>query len=295
MKILVTGRNGQVGWELQRTLAPLGEVVALDRQALDLRNPDAIRAVVREVRPHLIVNPAAYTAVDKAESEAEVAQAVNGVAPGILAEEAKRLGAALIHYSTDYVFDGSKNGAYREEDAPCPINVYGKTKLAGEDAVRAVGVPHLILRTSWVYGVRGKNFLLTMRRLGKEREELKIVADQTGAPTWSRLIAEATAHIAAQRLTRLQELDGIYNFTASGSTSWHGFAAAIFAHAQAGAQEPANIPRLIPITTSEYPLPAPRPPNSVLCGDKLRREFGLVMPDWRDNLNLCLDDLTGMA
>lgn len=293
MKILVTGRNGQVGWELQRTLAPLGEVVALDRQALDLRNPDAIRAVVREVRPHLIVNPAAYTAVDKAESEAEVAQAVNGVAPGILAEEAKRLGAALIHYSTDYVFDGSKNGAYREEDAPCPINVYGKTKLAGEDAVRAVGMPHLILRTSWVYGVRGKNFLLTMRRLGKEREELKIVADQTGAPTWSRLIAEATAHIAAQRLTRLQELDGIYNFTASGSTSWHGFASAIFEHA--AAQESAAIPRLIPIATSEYPLPAPRPPNSVLCGDKLRREFGLVMPDWRDNLNLCLDDLTGMA
>jgi dTDP-4-dehydrorhamnose reductase len=293
VKILVTGRNGQVGWELQRTLAPLGEVVALDRQALDLRNPDAIRAVVREVRPHLIVNPAAYTAVDKAESEAEVAQAVNGVAPGILAEEAKRLGAALIHYSTDYVFDGSKNGAYREEDAPCPINVYGKTKLAGEDAVRAIGVPHLILRTSWVYGVRGKNFLLTMRRLGKEREELKIVADQTGAPTWSRLIAEATAHIAAQRLTRLQELDGIYNFTASGSTSWHGFAAAIFAHA--AAQESADVPRLIPIATSEYPLPAPRPPNSVLCGDKLRREFGLVMPDWRDNLNLCLDDLTGMA
>lgn len=291
MKILVTGRNGQVGWELQRTLAPLGEVVALDRQALDLRNPDAIRAVVREIKPHLIVNPAAYTAVDKAESEAEVAQAVNGVAPGILAEEAKRLGAALIHYSTDYVFDGSKNGAYREEDAPCPINVYGKTKLAGEDAVRAVGVPHLILRTSWVYGVRGKNFLLTMLRLGKEREELKIVADQNGAPTWSRLIAEATAHIAAQRLTRLQELDGIYNFTASGCTSWHGFAEAIFAHAARTTPSPEKILRLTPIATSEYPLPAPRPANSVLSGDKLRREFGLVMPDWRDNLNLCLDDL----
>ncbi len=291
MKILVTGRNGQVGWELQRTLAPLGEVVALDRQALDLRNPDAIRAVVREIKPHLIVNPAAYTAVDKAESEAEVAQAVNGVAPGILAEEAKRLGAALIHYSTDYVFDGSKNGAYREEDAPCPINVYGKTKLAGEDAVRAVGVPHLILRTSWVYGVRGKNFLLTMLRLGKEREELKIVADQNGAPTWSRLIAEATAHIAAQRLTRLQELDGIYNFTSSGCTSWHGFADAIFAHAARTTPSPEKILRLTPIATSEYPLPAPRPANSVLSGDKLRREFGLVMPDWRDNLNLCLDDL----
>lgn len=291
MKILVTGRNGQVGWELQRTLAPLGEVVALDRQALDLRSADAIRAVVREIRPHLIVNPAAYTAVDKAESEAEVAQAVNGIAPGILAEEAKRLGAALIHYSTDYVFDGSKNGAYREEDAPCPINVYGKTKLAGEDAVRAVGVPHLILRTSWVYGVRGRNFLLTMQRLGKERPELKIVSDQTGAPTWSRLIAEATAHIAAQRLTRLQELDGTYNFTASGSTSWHGFAEAIFAHPALVPSEGAA-PRLTAIPSREYPVPAPRPANSVLSGDKLRREFGLIMPDWRDNLNLCLDDLT---
>lgn len=292
-KILVTGKNGQVGWELQRTLACLGEVVALDRQALDLSSPDSIRAAIREVKPHLIVNPAAYTAVDKAESEPELALAVNGTAPGVMAEEAKRLGAVMVHYSTDYVFDGSKTKPYTEEDIPCPLNVYGNTKLAGEEAVRAVGVPHLILRTSWVYGVRGKNFLLTMRRLGKEREELKIVADQTGAPTWSRLIAEATAHIAAQRLTRLQELDGIYNFTASGSTSWHGFASAIFEHA--AAQESAAIPRLIPIATSEYPLPAPRPANSVLCGDKLRREFGLVMPDWRDNLNLCLDDLTGMA
>jgi dTDP-4-dehydrorhamnose reductase len=285
-KILVTGKNGQVGRELQRTLACLGEVVALDRQALDLSNPDSIRAVIREVKPHLIVNPAAYTAVDQAESEPELAQAVNGTAPGIMAEEAKRLGAVMVHYSTDYVFDGSKSKPYNEEDAPCPLNVYGKTKLAGEDAVRAVGVPHLILRTSWVYGARGRNFLLTIRRLAQEREELKIVADQIGAPTWSRLIAEATAQIVAQRLTRLQELQGTYNFSAAGSTSWHGFAAAIVEKSRL--ERP---PRLLPIPSSEYPLPAPRPKNSVLSNDKLRRDFGVVMPDWQIGLGLCLEDL----
>ena len=186
MKILLTGKNGQVGWELQRTLAPLGEVVAVDRQALDLANPDAIRALIREVKPALIVNPAAYTAVDKAESEPELAMAVNGIAPGIMAEEAKRLGAAMIHYSTDYVFDGTQTSPYTEKDRPNPGNVYGKTKLAGEQAIQAVGVPHLILRTSWVYGSRGRNFLLTILRLAQERDELKIVDDQIGAPTSSR-------------------------------------------------------------------------------------------------------------
>lgn len=284
-KILVTGKNGQVGWELQRALASLGEVIAVDRAALDLSNPDSIRNVIREVKPHLIVNPAAYTAVDKAESEPDVAQAVNGVAPGIMAEEAKRLGAALIHYSTDYVFDGSKDGAYVEEDATCPLNVYGKTKLAGEDAIRAVGVPHLILRTSWVYGVRGKNFLLTILRLAKEREELKIVADQVGAPTWSRLIAETTGQIVAQRIRNLEELSGIYNFTAAGSASWHGFASAIVEGSQV------RTPRLIPIPTSEYPLPAPRPKNSILSNDKLRSEFGLAMPDWKVCLELAMQEM----
>ena len=285
-KILVTGKNGQVGWELQRTLACLGEVVALDRQVLDLSCPDSIRAVIRGVKPHLIVNPAAYTAVDQAESEPELAQAVNGIAPGVMAEESKRLGAVMVHYSTDYVFDGSKSKPYTEEDAPCPLNVYGRTKLAGEEAVRAAGVPHLILRTSWVYGARGRNFLLTIRRLAQEREELKIVADQIGAPTWSRLIAEATAQIVAQRLGRLQELQGTYNFTAGGNTSWHGFAAAIVTNGGAVKQ-----PRLLPIPSSEYPLPAPRPKNSVLSNDKLRRDFGLAMPDWQAGLGLCLDDL----
>lgn len=283
-KILVTGTNGQVGWELCRTLACLGEVVAVDRQALDIASADSIRAVIREVKPHLIVNPAAYTAVDKAESEPDLAMAVNGRAPGVMAEEAKRLGAVLVHYSTDYVFDGSKAKPYSEEDAPCPVNVYGRTKLAGEEAIRAVDVPHLILRTSWVYGARGRNFLLTVQRLAQEREELKIVADQIGAPTWSRLIAETTAMILAQRLARLQELRGTYNLSAGGSTSWHGFAAAIIENSRL-----AKSPRLLPIPTSEYPLPAPRPKNSILSNEKLRQDFGMTMPDWRLGLDLCMD------
>jgi dTDP-4-dehydrorhamnose reductase len=296
MKILVTGKNGQVGWELQRTLAPLGEVVAVDRSILDLTSPDSIRAVIREVKPNLIVNPAAYTAVDKAESEPDIAQAVNGVAPGVMAEEAKRLGAALIHYSTDYVFDGCKVGPYVEDDPTCPLNVYGKTKLAGEDAIRAVGLPHLILRTSWVYGVRGKNFLLTILRLAKEREELKIVGDQIGAPTWSRLIAETTAQIVAQRMRNLCELSGTYNFTATGNTSWHGFASAIVEASRADRPQSSVLsPRLIAIPTSEYPLPAPRPKNSVLANDKLLRDFGLAMPDWHLGLEMAIAELKVFA
>lgn len=283
-RILLTGKNGQVGWELQRALAPLGEVVAVDRQVLDLADPDAIRAVIRDVQPQLIVNPAAYTAVDKAESEPDLAQAVNGTAPGIMAEEAKRLGAALIHYSTDYVFDGAKDGAYVEDDPTNPLNVYGQTKLAGEQAIRASGAAHLILRTSWVYGARGKNFLLTMLRLAKEREELKIVADQIGAPTWSRHIAETTAQILAQRIGLWPELGGLYHFSAGGSTSWHGFAAAIV---ELGGIAPQ--PRLIPIPTSEYPLPAARPKNSLMSNAALAAAFGLTMPDWNVSLRLCME------
>jgi len=283
-KILLTARNGQVGWELQRTLAPLGEVVALDRTALDLAAPDAIRTVIREVKPQLIVNAAAYTAVDRAETEPDLAHAVNATAPGIMAEEAKRLGAALIHYSTDYVFDGAKDGAYVEEYPTNPLNVYGKTKLAGEQAIRASGAAHLILRTSWVYGARGKNFLLTMLRLAKEREELKIVADQIGAPTWSRHIAETTAQILAQRIGQWPELDGLYHFTAGGATSWHGFASAIVELSGI-----APSPRLIPIPTTEYPLPATRPKNSLLANTSLAATFGLTMPDWSLSLRLCME------
>ncbi len=289
MKILLTGKNGQVGWELQRTLAPLGEVVAVDRQSLDLGNPGSIRAVIREVKPDLIVNPAAYTAVDKAESEPELAMAVNGIAPGIMAEEAKKLGAAMIHYSTDYVFDGGKTSPYTEDDIPNPINVYGKTKLAGEQAIQAAGVPHLILRTSWVYGMRGKNFLLTVLRLAKERDELKIVDDQIGAPTWSRMIAEASAQIIAQayapvshRPLAIAEVSGIYNLTAAGRTSWCGFTRAILENAQEGT-------RLSPIPTTDYPLPAPRPLFSLLAGDELSETFGVKLPAWEDSLALCMD------
>jgi dTDP-4-dehydrorhamnose reductase len=299
-RILVTGKNGQVGFELQRRLARLGQVIAAGRDELDLADPDSIRRMVRKTAPDLIVNAAAYTAVDQAESEPELALAVNGVAAGIFAEEAKRLGAVLIHYSTDYVFDGTKSAPYSEDDAPCPINVYGRTKLAGEQAIQAVDVPHLILRTSWVYGARGKNFLLTILRLAKEREELAIVDDQVGAPTWSRAIAAATGsiieHLGYGRAAFREACDrqrGIYNLTAAGQTSWHGFVAAILTHAASAPPGEsdfalARVPRLKPITTEQYPLPARRPRYSVLAHDKLQRAFGLEMPDWKSSLADCM-------
>jgi dTDP-4-dehydrorhamnose reductase len=292
MRILLTGKQGQVGWELCRTLAPLGQVSALGREQLDLADADSIRRAVRELRPQLIVNPAAYTAVDLAESDAETATAVNGAAPGILAEEAKRLGAGLIHYSTDYVFDGGQDGVYRETDATNPGNVYGRSKLAGEQAIQAVGAEHLILRTSWVYGLRGRNFLLTMLRLAREREELRVVADQIGAPTWSRMIAEATALAAARWYmgSRPQAgLSGVYHLTAGGSTSWHGFVEAIVR--LAGEQETLAVQRITPIATADYPTPARRPANSRLDGGKLEQAFGLRLPDWQDSLAACLDAL----
>jgi dTDP-4-dehydrorhamnose reductase len=289
MKILLTGKNGQVGWELERTLAPLGEVVAVNRQALDLADPDAIRALIRQVKPDLIVNPAAYTAVDRAESEPELAMAVNGVAPGIMAEEAKKLGAAMVHYSTDYVFDGGNVTPYAETDVTSPNNVYGRTKLAGEQAIQAAGIPHLILRTSWVYGSRGRNFLLTILRLAQERDELKIVDDQIGAPTSSRMIAEATAQILAQTGGNPGGASGIYQLTAAGQTSWYGFAAAILERRAKSTGVPGA--RLIPIPTSDYPLPAPRPLYSVMANDKLRHAFGMAIPAWQTGLNLCMAEM----
>jgi dTDP-4-dehydrorhamnose reductase len=284
-KILLTGKNGQVGWELCRTLMPLGEVISVDVDELNLADATAIRKVVRDVKPAIIVNPAAYTAVDKAESESELALAINGTAPGVLAEEAERLGSLLVHYSTDYIFDGTKPSAYAEEDAPNPLGVYGATKLAGEEAIRAAGCKHLILRTSWVYGARGNNFMLTMLRLAKERRELRIVNDQTGAPTWCRSLAEITALILAQlNCPNANPAFGTYHLTSSGSVSWFDFAVEILRMAKV---EP--LPRLIPIPTSEYPLQAQRPANSVLSNGKLLRAFNLAAGDWKENLRLCLE------
>jgi dTDP-4-dehydrorhamnose reductase len=293
LKILLTGRTGQVGFELQRTLQGLGEVIAPDRAQLDLADLDGLRAAIQRIRPDLIVNPAAYTAVDKAEAEPELAMRLNRDAPAIMAEEASKLGATMIHYSTDYVFDGTKPGAYLEDDATNPLSVYGKTKLAGEEAIAATGIPHLILRTSWVYGMRGKNFLLTMLRLAAERESLGVVNDQFGAPTWARTIAEATAHIVAQAVaahrsdrvaqtTWWQERSGIYHLTAQGRTSWHDFTAAILAQAALEQR-----PTLIPIPSSDYPTPAARPENSSLCCDRFIEKF-CGLPDWEAALALCL-------
>lgn len=292
LKIMLTGKNGQVGWELQRTLAPLGQVVALGRQDLDLADPGQIRQRVREIKPDIIINAAAYTAVDKAEEEPELAMAVNGIAPGILAEEAKRIDAAIVHYSTDYVFNGQKNSPYTEEDEPDPLNVYGKTKLAGERAIQAVGASYLILRTSWVYGMRGKNFLLTILRLAREREELRVVDDQIGSPTWSRMVAEATAQILARiysplapHSSPLTELSGVYHLSAGGQTSWYGFTRAILRHAP---YLTPNTLRIHPIPASEYPTPARRPKYSVLSNERLNHRFALNLPDWCTQLELAL-------
>ena len=285
-RIMLTGKNGQVGWELQRTLAPLGEVVALDRRQLDLSDSKQIRELVREIKPNLIVNAAAYTAVDKAESEPEIAMAINGVAPGILAEEAKRIGAAIIHYSTDYVFDGNKTSPYTEDDTPNPLNEYGRTKLAGEQAVKAAGAPYIILRTGWVYGTRGKNFLLTILRLAHEREEIRIVDDQTGAPTWSRMLAEATAQILSDDYNALAAKRGIYHMTASGSTTWYGFSKAILALDPNSNEQVCKYVR--PISSAEYPIPARRPAYSVLSNAKLKAAFEVALPGWEQGLKSAL-------
>lgn len=292
-KILVFGRVGQVGWELRHKLACLGQVTAVDYPEIDFTKPDSIREAVRAARPAVIVNAAAYTAVDKAEAEPARAYAINAAAPGVLAEEAKRLGSILVHYSTDYVFDGTKHGAYLETDLPNPVNVYGKTKLAGDEAIQSVGGDYLILRTSWVYGARGSNFLLTMLRLARERAELRIVDDQTGAPTSSECIAQATADLLAQLSAPkgggLQGRSGIYNLTNSGETTWFGFAKAFLSKPQEAAG--AITPSLVPITTAEFPRPAKRPANSCLSCRRVEEAFGVRMPHWVDALALVLETL----
>lgn len=279
--ILLTGRNGQIGWELQRTLAPLGRVIAFDRESLDLGDASVIRAAIRAARPDIIVNAAAYTAVDQAESDSNLAMRVNGLAPGVMAEEAKQLGALLVHYSTDYVFDGSKDGPYNEGDEPNPINSYGRSKLAGEREIQSVGCRHLIFRTSWVYGLRGKNFLRTILRLAEEREELRIVDDQFGAPTWSRMIAEATALALVARTAP----EGLFHLACRGVVSWHGFTRAILEFTR---HKRTREPALAAIMACDYPLPAARPHNSRLACDHLAAELAIQLPDWRDALDLCL-------
>ncbi len=283
VKILLTGGTGQVGWELQRALLPLGEVVAPSRATLDLAQPDTILQMVREVKPDGIINPAAYTAVDLAESEPDRAHLINGLAPAILAEEAQKLGAWLIHYSTDYVFDGAGTSPYLPTDRTNPLGVYGKTKRLGEIGIEQVGGDYLILRTAWVYGLMGKNFLRTILRLGREREELKIVNDQTGSPTWSRLIAEATAQI----LPQIKDHRGIFHLTAGGSTTWYGFCRAILELDPDRDQQ--KVRSVTPIFTAEYPTPAQRPSYSVLDCTSLIKAFNLYLPPWQSVLALALN------
>ena len=287
MRVLVTGALGQVGADVARLLQGRAQVTARSRADLDLEKPDDIRWNVRETRPDVIVNAAAYTAVDSAESEEGRAHAVNGVAPGILAEEAKRAGALLIHYSTDYVFDGEMDRPYLETDATNPLSAYGRTKLEGERAVAAAGGRHLILRTSWIYAPRGRNFMLTMLRLAAERDELRVVDDQRGAPTSSLQIARATLEI----LDAQREHSGVYHATASGETTWFGFAGAIFDARKRKLGEAFRMPGIVPIRTADYPTPARRPKNSVLSNAKLENVFGVRLGDWREGMEEALGAL----
>jgi dTDP-4-dehydrorhamnose reductase len=299
MRLMVTGANGQVGWQLNRSLAVLGNVVALDRRQCDLSRPDQLPRLISELKPDVIVNAAAYTAVDDAEREEMLAMTVNGTAVGVIAQEARRTGALLVHYSTDYVFDGRKDAPYTEEDAPHPINAYGRSKLAGDIAVQDAGGAHLILRTSWIYSARGRNFLRTVLRLSREREELTIVADQIGAPTSAAQIAQATAVAIAAAVRERADgrfASGLFHLTAAGATSWHGFAAAILEGATHHALlAPSRALRLVPIASEDYPFPAARPKNSRLAGDRLKRRFGIALPRWEEGLSHCLDKLRRCA
>jgi dTDP-4-dehydrorhamnose reductase len=288
MKILLIGKNGQVGWELRRTLAPLAEVVAVDYPEIDFTDVPALRQFVAATRPSVVVNAAAYTAVDKAETEIELCRQINAVAPGVLAEEAKKLGALMVHYSTDYIFDGAKTSPYVETDAPNPLGTYGRTKLEGDRAVKASGADHLIFRLCWVYGARGQNFMLTMQRLAREREKLRVVGDQFGCPTWSRMIAETTALALKQVLAGadVSRFNGEYHFAAGGQANWHEFASRIIELMPEAEKKCRAVEK---ITTAEYPTPAKRPAYSVLDCGKLQKTFGLRLPDWEASLRQVLD------
>lgn len=299
-RILLIGSNGQVGFELANLLAGVGELVAAGRESIDLCRPESIRSAVREVKPGLIINAAAYTAVDQAEAEPDLAMAVNGIAPAILADEAKRISAALIHYSTDYVFDGLKENAYVEDDSPRPLNSYGRSKLAGEQAILAAGVPHLIFRTSWVYGPRGRNFMLTMLRLAVERERVQVVNDQWGVPTSSPWLAQTTVDILGLLGTGTESFvdaiaarSGIYHLVPGGRTTWYDFASSILANARRPGGRDVRVQThkaavLEPIRTDQYPVRTLRPQNSVLSNEKAMLAFGLDLPPWSRVLDDCM-------
>jgi len=303
LRLLITGANGQLGWHLRRSLAPLGSVLAIDVQEVDLTDLNAVSHTVREYAPDVVANAAAYTAVDKAESEPDLAYAINAAAPARIADECARSGALLIHYSTDYVYDGSKTGPYVEDDAPAPLSAYGRTKLEGDKVIMASGCAYLILRTTWVYDIRGKNFLRTVLRLAREKEELRMVGDQYGAPTWARGLAEATTIILAKLLERRGSTgtwkSGLFHLTAGGKTSWAGFAQAILEDYEALLSWPAETgefggplraKRVVEITSEQYQTPARRPRNSVLSNAKVQAGFGVALPDWRSQLRLALQD-----
>lgn len=296
-RILIFGANGQVGRELQRSFSARGEIIPCDRARVDLTSADQIRSAVQHAAPDIILNAAAYTTVDKAESEPALATAINAHAPRVMAEEASRRGALFVHYSTDYVFDGSKARPWTESDSPHPLNTYGATKLAGEEAIEQIGGRSLIFRTSWVYGPHGHNFLFTMLRLARQRNEFRIVNDQIGAPTTSIALANATRAVVdavlAEKSGTEQDWAGLYHMTCSGSVSWCGFAQAIFARAQRWLDD--KIPRVIPIASAEYPTPARRPANSVLCCEKLRARFGVQLPAWEDALDTVINELSPPA
>ena len=298
MKILLIGKSGQVGFEAQRSLAPIGEVAAVGYPECDLSQPDSIRRVIRAMQPAVIVNAAAYTSVDKAESEAELATAINAAAPAVIGEEAARIGARVVHYSTDYVYDGTKTGAYLEDDATNPLSVYGTTKRDGDLALAASGAEHFIFRTSWVFGAHGANFVKTVLRLAAERDRLNVVGDQIGAPTAAALIADVTAQAIGQTRFRPAAAipSGTYHLVAGGETSWHGFAQAIIRGAAARGRALRMAPEAVrAITTAEYPLPAGRPANSRLDASRLSQTFGLVLPDWRSGLDHVLDQLIPLS
>lgn len=297
MKILLLGKNGQVGWELQRSLAPLGELVAVGRDEAglcgDLANLDGLAATVRQLAPDVIVNAAAYTAVDRAENEVELCHTVNALAPGVLAAEAARSGALLVHYSTDYVFDGSGQAPWREDAATGPLSVYGKTKLAGEQAIAAAACRHLIFRTSWVYAARGGNFARTMLRLAGERERLSVVDDQIGAPTGADLIADVTAH-ALRSLQYQAAPGGIYHLAAAGQTSWHGYASFVIALArETGVPLRVAADAIDAVGSAAFPAPAPRPKNSRLALQKIEQAFELTMPPWQAGVRRMLSEILG--